>query len=129
MNFAFETAFRPSEEKAIHVPPLVLVGFALVASHFAYAIYTTSAFACIEALFLTVRLHRWEVHHTARFPYGADLLADQTTSSSLSRGEWEADAAATVRSLVHYTIGLAIAASAIALYLTYRRRRAAAATA
>ena len=78
---------------------------------------------------MTIRLHRWEVHHTARFAYGEDLLADQTTSSSLQRGEWEHDAAETVRSLVHYTIGLSIVAAGIALYLTYRRRRAAPATA
>ena len=58
-----------------------------------------------------------ELHHTLRFPYGEDLLADQTTSSSLARGEWEKDAADTVRSLVHYTIGLAIAAAVIGLFL------------
>ena len=78
----------------------------------------------LDALALTVRLHRWEVHHTARFAYGRDLLADQTTSSSLSRGEWEHDAAQTARSLVHYTIGLALAAAAIATFLAVRRSRA-----
>jgi hypothetical protein len=111
------------------VPPLALVAVSWIAAHFPYGIYVTCAAACVVALGLTVRLHTWEVHHTARFAYGEDLLADQTTSSSLSRGEWEADAAATVRSLVHYTIGLAITAAAIMLYLTYRRRKAAAATA
>jgi hypothetical protein len=111
------------------VPPLLLVAFASAASHFPYAIYATCAVAGIGALALTTRLHTWQVHHTARFPYGEDLIADQTTSSSLSRGEWEQDAADTVRSLVHYTIGLALAAVLITLFLTYRRRRAAAATA
>jgi hypothetical protein len=111
------------------VPPLLLVAFSWLAAHFPYAIYATCVAACVEALALTVRLHRWEVHHTARFAYGEDLLADQTTSSSLQRGEWEKDAADTVRSLVHYTIGLAIGAAAIALFLTYRRRRAAPAAA
>ncbi len=111
------------------VPPLILVAVSWIAAHFPYAIYVTCVAASVEALALTVRLHRWEVHHTARFAYGEDLLADQTTSSSLQRGEWEHDAAETVRSLVHYTIGLSIAAAGIALYLTYRRRRAAPATA
>jgi hypothetical protein len=111
------------------VPPLLLVAFSWLAAHFPYAIYATCVAACVEALALTVRLHRWEVHHTARFAYGEDLLADQTTSSSLQRGEWEKDAADTARSLVHYTIGLAIGAAAIALFLTYRRRRAAPAAA
>ena len=107
------------------VPPLLLVLAAWIAAHFPYAIYVTCVAACADALALTIRLHRWQVHHTARFPYGEDLLADQTTSSSLARGEWEQDAANTVRSLVHYTIGLSIAAVAIVLFLTYRRRRAA----
>jgi hypothetical protein len=78
---------------------------------------------------LTLRLHRWQVHHTARFAYGEDLIADQTTSSSLLRGEWEKDAAQTVRSLVHYTIGLALAAAVISTFLQVRRRRAPIATA
>ena len=103
---------------------LILVAVSWIAAHFPYAIYVTCVAASVEALALTIRLHRWEVHHTARFAYGEDLLADQTTSSSLQRGEWEHDAAETVRSLVHYTIGLSIVAAGIALYLTYRRRRA-----
>jgi hypothetical protein len=107
------------------VPPLLLVGFSFLAAHFPYAIYATCVAACVDALALTIRLHQWQVHHTARFAYGEDLIADQTTSSSLQRGEWEQDAADTVRSLVHYTIGLSIGAAAIALFLTYRRRRSA----
>ena len=106
------------------VPPLLLVGASWIAAFFPYAIYVTCVAACVDALALTIRLHRWEVHHTARFAYGEDLLADQTTSSSLQRGEWEKDAADTVRSLVHYTLGLSVAAAAITLFLTYRRRRA-----
>ena len=111
------------------VPPLLLVAASWIAAHFPYAIYVTCIAACVDALALTIRLHRWQVHHTARFAYGEDLLADQTTSSSLQRGEWEQDAADTVRSLVHYTLGLALGAAAIALFLTYRRRRAAPAAA
>jgi hypothetical protein len=106
------------------VPPLLLVLAAWIAAHFPYSVYVTCAIACVDALLLTVHLHRWEVHHTARFAYGEDLLADQTTSSSLTRGEWEHDAAQTVRSLVHYTIGLALAAAAIGTFLAVRRRRA-----
>jgi len=107
------------------VPPLLLVAAGWIAAHFPYALYVTCAAACIDALALTIRLHRWELHHTARFAYGEDLLADQTTSSSLQRGEWEQDAADRVPSLVHYTLGLALGAAAIALFLTYRRRPAA----
>lgn len=105
------------------VAPLLLVLAGWIAGHFPFSIYVTCVAACVDALALTVRLHRWEVHHTARFAYGEDLIADQTTSSSLARGEWEHDAAHTVTSLVHYTIGLALAAVAIALFLTFRSRR------
>ena len=104
------------------VPPLLLVLAGLLAAYLPFGIYVTCAAACVDALALTLRLHRWELHHTARFRNGEDLLADQTTSSSLARGEWEHDAAQTVRSLVHYTIGLAITAALIALFLRYRRR-------
>ncbi len=105
------------------VPPLLLVLAGWILAHFPYAIYATCAAACVDALALTVRLHRWQVHHTARFAYGEDLIADPTTSSSLARGEWERDAAHTVRSLVHYTVGLALAAALIATFLTIRQRR------
>jgi hypothetical protein len=104
------------------VPPLLLVLAGWLAAHFPYGLYVTCAAACVDALALTLRLHRWEVHHTARFGNGEDLIADPTTSSSLARGEWEHDAAQTVRSLVHYTIGLALLAALIALYLRYRSR-------
>ena len=105
------------------VPPLVLVLAGWIASFFPYSLYLTCGAAIVDGLALFLRLHRWELHHTVRFPYGEDLLADQTTSSSLARGEWEKDAADTVRSLVHYTIGLAITAALISLFLAYRRRR------
>jgi hypothetical protein len=110
------------------VPPLLLVVAGFVAAHVPYGLYITCVAACVDALALTLRLHRWEVHHTARFGNGEDLIADPTTSSSLARGEWEHDAAQTVRSLVHYTIGLALLAALIALYLRYRRRPPAPAT-
>jgi hypothetical protein len=106
------------------IAPLLLVATGWIASHFPYGVYVTCVAAIADALALTVRLHRWEVHHTVRFPYGEDLLADQTNSSSLQRGEWEHDAADTVRSLAHYTVGLALAAAAIAVFLAVRRQRA-----
>ncbi len=105
------------------VAPLLLVLAGWLASFVPYGVYLTCVAAVVDGLALTLRLHRWQVHHTARFPNGEDLLPDSTTSSSLARGEWEKDAADTVRSLVHYTIGLAIVAALIALYLAHRRRR------
>lgn len=106
------------------VPPLLLVLVGVGASYIPYGLYVTCLSACVGAVLITLRLHRWELHHTARFPYGEDNLADQTNSSSLARGEWEHDAAQTVRSFEHYTIGLALAAAAVATFLAVRRRRA-----
>ena len=106
------------------IPPLLLVAAGFAAAYIPYGIYLSCVAAVVDAVALTLRLHRWEIHHTARFPYGEDLLSDKTNSSSLARGEWEHDAAQTVRSLEHYTIGLAIAAAAVAAYLTFRQRRA-----
>lgn len=105
------------------VPPLVLVLIGWGASFVPHGFYVSCGAAIVVGLALFPRLDRWQLHHTLRFPYGEDLLPDSTTSSSLARGEWEKDAADTVRSLVHYTIGLAIAAALIALFLAYRRRR------
>lgn len=105
------------------IPPLLLVLAGWLAAFVPYGLYLTCVAAVVDGLALTLRLHRWQVHHTARFPNGEDLLPDSTTSSSLARGEWEKDAADTVRSLVHYTIGLAIVGALIALYLAHRRRR------
>lgn len=106
------------------VPPLVLVLIGWVAGHVPHGVYVSCVGSIVVALLLDVRLHRWELHHTARFPYGEDLIADQTNSSSLRRGEWEHDAVQTIHSLQHYTIGLAVAAMLIAIVLTIRRRRA-----
>ena len=105
------------------LPPLILVLAGYIASFMPYGFYITCGAAIVVGLALFPRLHRWQVHHTLRFPNGEDLIPDSSTSSSLSRGEWEKDAADTVRSLVHYTIGLAIAAALISLFLAYRRRR------
>jgi hypothetical protein len=105
------------------VPPLLLVLAGFAASYIPFGLYVTCAAAVVDAVALTLRLHRWQVHHTARFPQGQDLIADNTTSSLFARGEWEHDAVQTVHSLEHYTIGLAIAAAVISLALTLRRRR------
>jgi hypothetical protein len=106
------------------VLPLLLVLWSLVAAYLPFGIYLTCIGACIAALATTQRLHRWEVHHTTRFPYGEDNIADFTNSSLYAHGEWEHDAVQTVRSFAHYTIGLAIAAAVITFGLTLRRRRA-----
>ncbi len=105
------------------VPPLLLVLVGYLAGWLRYGIYVSCGAAVLEALALTARLGRWQSHHTARFPYGEDLLSDSTNSSLVSRGQWEQNAADTVHSLVRYAVGLALAAALIALYLELRHRR------
>ncbi len=79
--------------------------------------------AIVDSLAVTHRLAVWERHHTARFPFGADMIPDSSTSSSLVKGQWEANARETAVSLGHYTIALAIAAILITAGLELRRRR------
>lgn len=105
---------------------LVAIGWA--ASFLRYGIYVTCVAAATEALLLTVRLGRWERHHTARFPDGEDLIPDNKPGGLVNRGQWEHDAASTVHSLVNYTVALALIAAAIAAILAVRRSRGPTAT-
>lgn len=105
------------------VPALLLVAIGVAASHLRRGLYVVAVAAVAEALLLLVRLGRWERHHTARYPFGEDLYPDSSTSSLTNRGQWEHNAAHTVRSLVTYTVVLALAAIAIAVVVESRRRR------
>ena len=105
------------------VPPLLLVLWGAVASRLPYGIYVAAAGAIVDTLAVTHRLAVWERHHTERFPFGADMIPDSSTSSSLVKGQWEANARETAVSLGHYTIALAIAAMLITGGLELRRRR------
>jgi len=105
------------------VPPLILVLIGWGACFVPRGVYITCVAAIADALLLTVRLGRWEHHHTTRFPYGEDNLSDKTNSSLTAQGQWEHNAAATAHSLIRYAVALALAAVAIALYVEVRRRR------
>jgi hypothetical protein len=118
----------PSTEAKIwllsFVAPLLLVAIGAAASHLRRSgMYVVAIAAIADALALTIRLGRWERHHTARYPFGEDLYPDSSTSSLVARGQWEHNAATTAHSLIGYTVGLALAAIAIALLLEWRRRR------
>jgi uncharacterized membrane protein YhaH (DUF805 family) len=106
------------------VAPLLLLVAGLLASHIRRAgIYLVCVAAVVDALALTIRLGTWERHHTARYPFGEDNYPDSSTSSLISRGQWEHNAADTVHSLVDYTIWLALAAVAISAFFAWRRSR------
>ena len=105
------------------VPPLLLVAVGFAAGHIPYGLFVVCGAAIVDALALTIRLGRWERHHTARYPFGEDNFPDSSTSSLTARGQWEHNAVATVHSLVGYAVGLALAAALIAAVLEVRRRR------
>ena len=105
------------------VPALLLVAIGFAASHLRrVGLYAVSLAAIGEGLLLLVRLGHWERNHTSRYPFGEDLYPDSSTSSLTNRGQWEHNAAHTVKSLVGYTVGLALAAIALTLFFTWRGR-------
>ncbi len=106
------------------VPPLVLVLWGAIAARLPYGIHLAALGAIVDSLAVTHRLGVWERHHTARFPFGADLIPDSSNSSSLVVGQWEANARETAASLAHWTIALAVTAILITAGLELRRRRA-----
>lgn len=105
------------------VAPLLLVAVGVVACRVRFGLYVVCVAAIVDALALTIRLGRWERHHTTRYPFGEDLYPDSSPSSLTNRGQWEHEAAGTVHSLVGYTIGLAVAAALIVAFLAWRRSR------
>ena len=105
------------------VPPLLLCLWGAIAMRLPYGLYLAAVGAIVDSLAVMHRLDLWERHHTARFPTGADLIPDSSTSSSLAVGEWEAVAKETALSLCRYTIALAVGAILIAAALEVRRRR------
>jgi hypothetical protein len=105
------------------VVPAALVAVGLAASFWRRGgIYVSCAAGLAAALLLPIRLDRWTEHHSKRFPFGMDLYPDSSVSSTLARGEWEANARETVLSLTHWTIGLALAVAAVAALAELRRR-------
>ena len=64
----------------------------------------------------------WELHHTARFPQGVDLIPTNSISNRYDPGEWEGQARQTALSLEHWTIGIALAAMLVAVTMIVRRR-------
>lgn len=105
------------------VPPLALVAIGVAGVLVPYGRFLVPVAAVVDALALTHRLDFWAARHTVRYPFGIDLIRDSSNSSVLTRGQWERDAVWASRSLAHWTIGLALAAIAIALVIDARRRR------
>lgn len=105
------------------VPALLLVLVGLVASRLPLGFYVSCLSACVIAMAVVHKTATWERHHTARYPWGVDLIpATNAASNQWDPGEWEQEARDTALSLQHWTIGVALAAAAVMLFLWVRRR-------
>ncbi len=106
------------------VVPAILLAIGLAAMFWRRGgTYVVAAAAVALAVVLPDRLDVWARRHTTRFPLGVDLVPDSDPSDLSSRGEWEHNARETAFSLAHWTIGLAVAAVAVATALALLRRR------
>ena len=104
------------------LPPLLLVLVGLVATYLPFGFYVACVAAIVDAMAVVHKTRTWELHHTARFPQGVDLIPTASISNRYDPGEWEAQARQTALSLEHWTIGLALAAMLAAATLVVRRR-------
>ena len=105
------------------LPPLVLVVVGWIASRLPLGFYVSCAAAIVIAMAVVHKTATWQRHHTARFPWGVDLIpANQPQSNHWDPGQWEAEARSTAVSLQHWTIGVAIAAAAVMAFLWLRQR-------
>ena len=104
------------------VPSALVVAAGLAATFVPFGPVLPSAVSIAAVLFLMSRLGTWDARHTARFPYGMDLVKDTNSANNLTRGQWEASAHETASSLGRWTIGLALAAIAIVAVREAHRR-------
>jgi hypothetical protein len=73
---------------------------------------------------LLLSLDGWTAHHTARYPFGVDLIPRSAGSDDIYlRGEWEGTARHTAQQLGIATIVIAAVAIAIVVLLEVRERR------
>jgi hypothetical protein len=103
--------------------PLVLVIVGWIASRLPLGFYVSCATAIVIAMAVVHKTATWQRHHTARFPWGVDLIpANQPQSNHWDPGQWEAEARSTAVSLQHWTIAIALAAAAVMAFLWVRQR-------
>jgi hypothetical protein len=105
------------------LPPAVVVLVGWLATRVPYGFYVPCLAAIVVAMAVVHKTATWERHHTSRYPVGVDLIPPANAASDqFDRGQWEHNARATALSLQHWTIGVAIAAIAVAAGLAIRRR-------
>ena len=104
------------------VPPLVLVIIGWIATRLPLGFYVSCIAAIVISMAVVHKTGIWAVHHTARFPLGADLIPP-SISNIWDVGEWEREARYTALSLSHWTIGIALAAMVTMGFLAVRARQ------
>ncbi|MBV8562777.1 MAG: hypothetical protein JOZ56_06770 [Actinobacteria bacterium] len=106
------------------IAPGILVAVAVVAMVVArrFGVYLVSVAGIVCCLVLPGLSQGWIAGHTARFPLGVDFIKDSDPSNLSTKGEWEKAAQATVTSITHWTLGLAIGAIVVGLLVEWRRR-------
>jgi hypothetical protein len=93
------------------LPPVLLSLIGLICTRLPFGWYIACVAGIVEALAVVHRVTVWEHHHTARFPWGVDLIpGTNAASNQYDPGEWETLARETALSLSHWTIGVAVAA-------------------
>lgn len=114
-------------ELKVYLAALIVPGIVLLAGIAGLAlkrqgIYLPAVAGIVCCLLLPGISRGWLVRHERRFPFGMDFIPDGSASNLSSRGEWEHAAQATVTSITHWTLGLAIGAIVVTLLLEIRRR-------
>jgi hypothetical protein len=120
----------PTSANVTHVwlwallPPLLLVVVGWVATRIRYVgFYVPCAAAIVLAMAVAHKTATWEKHHTARFPWGVDLIpGTNAASNKFDPGQWEKMARETSVSLQHWTIAIALAAALVMGGLWARQR-------
>lgn len=119
-----------STEAKIWLAALIALGITLAAGAVGMLLgrlgmYLPALAAIVVGLLMPGISQPWVARHTARFPLGVDFVKASDPSNLIGRGDWERSAQATVVSITHWTIGLAVGVIAVGLLLEVRRRRGA----
>jgi len=105
------------------VPPLLLSLVGWVCRRVPLGWYVVCVAGVIEAMAVVHKVSTWSAHHTARFPWGVDLIpSTNSASNQYDPGEWEKIARETALSLSHWTIGVSLAAIVVMGAMFVRRR-------
>lgn len=116
-----------ASELAVYFAALIAPGILLAAGAAGmllkrHGVYLAAAAGIVCSLLLPGISNGWIARHERRFPVGMDFIKDSDPSNLSSRGEWEHAAQATVTSITHWTLGLAVGAILVCVLLELRRR-------